>query len=509
MEKSQRARHEVESRRRDQGAPRRVHRERRASAAVHPEAQLLAQLHHPNIATVFGLEESNGTRALVMELIDGQDSSARIAQGRSLLGEALPIAKQIAEALSEAAHEHGSSTATSSRPTLKSARTEPSRCSTSLAKALIRRARRLLPASTDTHGSRHTHGRFSARPPIWPRAGARGKAADRRADIWAFGVVLFEMLAGRRAFAGDATSDVLAAVLLQEIDWSALPAGTPPRLRWLLERCLERNPRQRLRDMGEARVALDELAQDASHKADARVTPAGVMSAVRARAGRPMTVVSAVVLLALGFALGRFAGRPAGLASAAAPVAFERLTFQAGHFVNARFGPDGQTVFLSAAWRGGREVFQVRPQAHELPVGLANAELLSVSRSGELALLLPRVETGNPYVSYGTLAVVSASGGHRGARRERLCCRLGAGRRESGGTPGRRKQAAVGIPSGDAALRVGVPGLRPSCVASRRQRGLFRAGHVGPVVGRRCRSFRPAADSVEGLGRLLEPGVVA
>ena len=243
---------------------------------------------------------------------------------------------------------------------------------------------------------------------------ARGKAVDRRADIWAFGVVLFEMLAGRRAFAGDATSDVIAAVLLQEIDWRALPAGTPPRLRWLLERCLERNPRQRLRDIGEARVALDELAQDASHKADARVPPAGVMSAVRARAGRSMTVVSAVALLALGFALGRFAGWPAGpdpAAAAAAPVAFERLTFQSGHFVNARFAPDGQTVFLSAAWRGGREVFQVRPQARELPVGLANAELLSVSRSGELALLLPRVETGNPYVSYGTLAVVSASGG--------------------------------------------------------------------------------------------------
>ena len=98
-----------------------------------------------------------------------------------------------------------------------------------------------------------------------------------------------------------------------------------------------------------------------------------------------MSIVSAVALLALGLGLGRFTGWPAGpdvAAAAAAPVAFERLTFQSGHFLNARFAPDGQTVFLSAAWRGGREVFQVRPQAGELPVGLRNAELLSVSRSG-------------------------------------------------------------------------------------------------------------------------------
>ena len=143
-----------------------------------------------------------------------------------------------------------------------------------------------------------------------PPEQARGKAVDCRADIWAFGVVLFEMLAGRRPFPGDETSDVLAAVLLQEIDWRALPAGTPPRLRWLLERCLERNPRQRLRDIGEARVAFDELGKDASPEAEAPVPPAGVLSAMRARARRPLTVVSAAALLALGFASGHFAGGP-------------------------------------------------------------------------------------------------------------------------------------------------------------------------------------------------------
>jgi eukaryotic-like serine/threonine-protein kinase len=381
------------------------------------EAQFLAQLHHPNIATVFGLEESSGRRALVMELIDGQDLSARIRLGPIPLDEALPIAKQIAEAL-EAAHEHGIVHRDLKPANVKiGADGNVKVLDFGLAKALDPTGAP-DPADVDhsptftAHGTQH--GTILGSAAYMAPEQARGKAVDRRADIWAFGVVLFEMLAGRRAFAGDTTSDVIAAVLLQEIDWRALPAGTPPRLRWLLERCLERNPRQRLRDIGEARVALDELAQDASHKVDARVPPAGVMSALRTRAGRPTTVVSAVALLALSFALGRFAGWPAGpdpAAAAPAPVAFERLTFQSGHFVNARFAPDGQTVFLSAAWRGAREVFQVRPQAGELPVGLANAELLAVSRSGELALLLPRVETGNPYVSYGTLAVVSASGG--------------------------------------------------------------------------------------------------
>ena len=376
------------------------------------EAQLLAQLQHPNIATVFGFEESSSEHALVMEFIDGEDLSTRIARGPIPLDEALPIAKQIAEAL-EAAHEHGIV-----HRDLKPANVKISPDGTvkvldfGLAKALDPTGASDAAGQSPTITARATkHGTILGSAAYMPPEQARGKAVDRRADIWAFGVVLFEMLAGRRPFPGDETSDVLAAVLLQEIDWRALPAATPPRLRWLLERCLERNPRQRLRDIGEARVAFDELGKDASPEAP--VPPAGVLSAMRARARRPLTVVSAAALLALGFASGHF-GWPAGpdpAAAAGVPVAFERLTYQSGHFVNARFAPDGQTVFLSAAWRGGREVFQVRPQARELPVGLPNAELLSVSRSGELALLLPRVETGNPYVSYGTLAVVSASGG--------------------------------------------------------------------------------------------------
>ena len=122
---------------------------------------------------------------------------------------------------------------------------------------------------------------------------ARGKPVDRRADIWAFGAVLYEMVSGRRAFAGEELSDVLAAVLRQDIDWSALPAGTPPGLRQLLERCLERDPKQRLRDIGEARIAIDELLRHPGAASVATVLAAPVPPAqtvVRPRSPLPLVL---------------------------------------------------------------------------------------------------------------------------------------------------------------------------------------------------------------------------
>ena len=380
------------------------------------EAQLLAQLHHPNIATVFGLEESTGVQALVMELVEGEDLSARIARGPIPLDEALSIATQIAAAL-EVAHEHGI-IHRDLKPANVKVRADGAVkvLDFGLAKALAPEGGTSVDAAhspTLTANATRMGAVLGTAAYMAPEQ-ARGKVVDRRVDIWAFGLVLYEMLTGRRAFAGEDSTDVIASVLRQEMDWKALPADTPPRVRRLLARCVDRDPKRRLRDIGEARVVLEDPPHDASDRRDPGVPPAGVPSAARTRAGRSLAVAAAVAMLTLGFAIGRFAEWFPGAgaaASAAPPITFERLTFQPGHFVSARFAPDGQTVFLSAAWRGAREIFQVRPQAGELPVGLANAELLSVSRTGELALLLPRVETGNPYVSYGTLAVVSAGGG--------------------------------------------------------------------------------------------------
>jgi hypothetical protein len=190
-------------------------------------------------------------------------------------------------------------------------------------------------------------------------------------------------------------------VLTRSPDLATLPASTPAAVRSLLRRCLERNPRQRLHDIADARLQLE----DAAAAGGAESPPAAAPRRALGRLAALATVAGLLVGLAAGaLAVRRFAGP--SLPS------YERLTFRPGHFVNARFAPDGETLFLAASWDGRpREIVQVRPRSGELPVGLQGVELLSISRAGELAVLLPRLESGNPYWRTGTLAVVSSSGG--------------------------------------------------------------------------------------------------
>ena len=222
------------------------------------EAEVLAALNHPNIAAIYGLEKTGDFTALVMELVEGEDLSAHIARGAIPLGEALPIAKQIADAL-EAAHEQGII-----HRDLKPANIKVRADGTvkvldfGLAKAMGP----VGTSSADVMNSPTLTARATQMGMIIGTAAymapeqAKGKAVDRRADIWAFGVVLYEMLTGRRAFEGEDISTTLAAVLMREPEWTALPATTPPALVTLIQRCLERDPKQRLRDIGEARLLL-------------------------------------------------------------------------------------------------------------------------------------------------------------------------------------------------------------------------------------------------------------
>jgi Tol biopolymer transport system component len=227
------------------------------------EAQILASLNHSNIAAIYGLEEGEGTFALVMELVEGEDLAQRLKRGAIPEDEAIAIAKQIAEALEEA-HERGIVHRDLKPANVKvTADGKVKVLDFGLAKAF----------AADPMASSGAHD-LSQSPTLATAAGtqagvilgtaaymspeqARGKAVDRRTDIWAFGVVVFEMLTGRRLFAGETVSDVLAGVLKTDVDWNALPPGTPPVLRQVLERCLERNPRQRLQAIGEARAALE------------------------------------------------------------------------------------------------------------------------------------------------------------------------------------------------------------------------------------------------------------
>ncbi|HEX2463027.1 MAG TPA: protein kinase, partial [Thermoanaerobaculia bacterium] len=327
------------------------------------EAQVLASLNHPNIASIYGLEENGGQRALVMELASGEELSARIARGKLPLDEVLRIALAIAEAL-EAAHDKGII-----HRDLKPANIKLGDGSESgggrikildfgLAKALqgdlassssgidLTRSPTLSVAATQAGMILGTASYMSPEQ-------ARALQADRRADIWSFGAILFEMLAGRRVFVGDTVADTIAKVLEREPDWSLLPATTPPAIKSLLERCLVKSPRQRLQAIGDARLVIEETLADLARPLSAdRSAPvvhdASTPAAAAKRAPRWLTLVPWVVAaLAVAWAAASNL-RPRSSAPAESPLVVD-VTIGATELYNelgASFAisPDGRTL---------------------------------------------------------------------------------------------------------------------------------------------------------------------
>jgi serine/threonine protein kinase len=223
------------------------------------EAQLLASINHPHIAAIYGVGDSGATRALVLELVEGPTLADRLASGPMPIDEALAIAAQLAEAL-EAAHEIGII-----HRDLKPANITLRPDGTvkvldfGLAKALAPDPSGAQAAESPTISLGATRaGMILGTAAYMAPEQARGRAVDKRADVWAFGAVLFEMLTGKRAFPGDDVSDTLATVLKFEPDWSQLPVDTPPSIRRLLRRCLAKDPKQRLRECGSAIVEIQE-----------------------------------------------------------------------------------------------------------------------------------------------------------------------------------------------------------------------------------------------------------
>ena len=252
------------------------------------EAQVLASLNHPNIAAIYGLEESGGVRALVMELVEGRTLAERISAGPLPLAEALSIAKQIDEAL-EAAHEKGIT-----HRDLKPANVKITPAGVvkvlDFGLAKIAEPVAVTSASSPTLTMRATQvGVIMGTAAYMSPEQARGMPVDKRTDIWSYGVVLYEMLTGREMFSGETVSDTLAAVLKTDIDWQVLPPGAPPPIQRLLRRCLERDRKKRLRDIGDVLVEINEaLAGAPVEKAAAPVRT------------RVLPWVLATVLLAVG-----------------------------------------------------------------------------------------------------------------------------------------------------------------------------------------------------------------
>jgi serine/threonine protein kinase len=240
------------------------------------EAQTLASLNHPNIAQIHGFEESGNVRALVMELVEGEDLSQRIARGAIPITEALSTAKQIAEAL-EAAHEQGVI-----HRDLKPANIKVREDGTvkvldfGLAKAMEptgAQSANVSQSPTITTPAMTQAGMILGTAAYMSPEQAKGRAADRRSDVWAFGVVLYEMLTGEPAFKGEDVPDTLAFILMREPDWTTLPADTPPLIRRLLRRCLEKDRKRRLDSAADARLEIEE-ALTAPPAVESTTTPA-------------------------------------------------------------------------------------------------------------------------------------------------------------------------------------------------------------------------------------------
>ncbi len=385
------------------------------------EAQLLAQLNHPNIAHIYGMEESGEAHALVMELVEGPTLADRLAQGALPLDESLSIAKQIAEALEEA-HEKGIVHRDLKPQNIKASiegrvkvldfglakAMDPASGSASAVAGDLARSPTLMqsPTLTAVHGTQL--GVILGTAAYMAPEQARGGTVDKRADIWAFGAVLFEMLTGKRLFEGETTSDTLAAVLRQEVDWSLLPPATPAPLRTLLRRCLERNLRNRLHDIADARILIEEAEASAS-------SPAGIVTpderALTARRRRiPAAAGGAALLLAglaAGVAVARFGGPPAP-----AEVRYHFLTAEEGFVHSARFAPDGVTIVFGEA-RAGEPVFLSSTRDDALSsrrLDQASADVVGIARNGEMALILDRHYEGS-WLRVGTLAQASLAGG--------------------------------------------------------------------------------------------------
>jgi len=319
------------------------------------EAQVLASFNHPNIASIHGFEETEAGVAIALELVEGEDLQQRLRRGPIPIDEARVIAKQIAEGL-EAAHEKGIMHRDLKPANIKvTPEGQVKVLDFGLAKAFD------TEAGTTSGGEELSHsptmswkateaGIILGTAAYMSPEQARGKTVDKRADIWSFGVVMFEMLSGRRLFQGETASDTLAAVLRQDIDWNLLPKDLPAADRKLIERCLERDPKKRLRDIGEARIDLD-LPRTAA-------IPIASSKGVSRRAWIGIAAAGATGFAA-GLGLGVRSRGPVADVSKGTSLSITPIT-GSGNVIQAAISPDGRYVAYVESEQGLQSLWLVQ-----------------------------------------------------------------------------------------------------------------------------------------------------
>jgi serine/threonine protein kinase/Tol biopolymer transport system component len=307
------------------------------------EAQVLATLNHPHIGAIYGLEEADGIRGLVLELVEGETIVERLTAGPMPPQEALVAARQIADAL-EAAHEKGIV-----HRDLKPANIKITPDGTvkvldfGLAKVFAKAGAGPDGSQLPTiAGEKTQEGVIAGTVAYMSPEQARGKEVDKRTDIWAFGCVLYEMLTARRAFGGETASDTIAAIIEREPDWRALPPRTPASIRRLIQRCLEKDHRRRMRDIGDARIDIEEALA-------APVVEASAAETTGTRDWRRRSALLAGAAILLGFTsafllIDRFGRTSASLDNPLELATFTRLTDFEGTELDAAISPDGRSV---------------------------------------------------------------------------------------------------------------------------------------------------------------------
>ncbi|HSP93430.1 MAG TPA: protein kinase, partial [Thermoanaerobaculia bacterium] len=368
------------------------------------EAQAAGSLNHPGITAVYDFGTHDGAPYIVTELLEGETLRARTAAGSLPPRKALDYAAQLARGLASA-HEKG----------IVHRDLKPEN-------VFVTRDGRVKILDFGLAKLKESEGSEGGQTQL-PTAAAgtepgvvlgtmgymspeqvRGKAADRRSDIFSFGAILYEMLSGQRAFRAETAADTITAILTKEPpDLSQTNRDVPPGLERIVRHCLEKNPDERFESARDLAFDLEALSGISG------AAPAVPSAAPAARARRSIAILLAAAVAVAGMAAAYLAGKKAGYVK---PASFRRLTFRRGQINQARFGPDDQSILYSAAWDGGPlEIFVGRLDSPESrPYGLAGADLLAISHSGEMAVSLAR-RPALPFTSTGMLARIGMTGG--------------------------------------------------------------------------------------------------